>query len=147
MSTYENWESVKAEFEKSETYRRMPVQEHYGRNLVEWLAEGHHPPVRKSDISMDGLVIDRKFMEITFPDGRKFTLQKKVFHLLEFLAANHKRVLGRDEILRVVWGSDVVVLDRTIDVQITKIRNLLGHESIITLKGIGYRFNREGCSF
>lgn len=147
MSNYENWESVKAEFEKSETYRRLPVQEHYGQHLVEWLVVNHYPPARKTEICIDGLVIDRYSMEITFPDGRKFTTPKKVFSLLEFLAANHRRVLSRDEILRVVWGSEIVVLDRTIDVHVNKIRKVLGQNSVIAVKGLGYKFNREGCSF
>ncbi len=71
--------------------------------------------------------------EIFFP--------KKEFDLLTFLAAHAGQVVGRDELLRSVWGSDVHVVDRTIDVHIRKIREKLGRHSgyIETIKGVGYR--------
>lgn len=148
MNNYENWDSVKAEFEKSNEYRRMPYKSDYDSIFIEWLMRRHHPPMEKSpEISLDGFVIDKPFMRIRFPDGRETTAPRKIFDLMSYLASNHKRVVSRDEIMRVVWGTDVCVVDRTIDVHVKKIRHILGQNSITTVKGVGYAFNREGCTF
>lgn len=148
MSNYENWESVKAEFERSNDHRRRPMNNDYDRIFLEWLMAKHHPPMEKSpEISLDGLVIDKPFMMIRFPDGREISAPRKIFDLLAYLASNNKRVLSRDEIMRVVWGTDVCVVDRTIDVHVKKIRGILGQNSVTTYKGVGYAFNREGCDF
>jgi len=148
MSSYEDWESVKAEFERSNEHGRRPMNDEYDRNFLKWLMAGHHPPVeKKPEISLEGLVIDKMFMKIRFPDGRETTAPKKVFDLLAHLASNHKRVVSRDEMMRVVWGADVCVIDRTIDVRVKKIREILGQNSVTTYKCLGYAFNREGCSF
>jgi two-component system alkaline phosphatase synthesis response regulator PhoP len=68
------------------------------------------------------------------------TLAKKEFELLYLLAAKPGRVFLRNEILNQVWGSDVIVGDRTIDVHIRKIRQKLGIDCITTVKGVGYKF-------
>lgn len=90
-------------------------------------------------IEVGGLQIDReKYLvrkgtqEIVFP--------KKEFELLALLASKPGRVFTREEILNKVWGEDVVVGDRTIDVHIRKLREKLGEEFIRTVKGIGYKF-------
>jgi two-component system alkaline phosphatase synthesis response regulator PhoP len=72
--------------------------------------------------------------------GIEMDLPRKEFELLSLLAAKPGRVFTRDEILRSVWGNDVFVGDRTIDVHIRKIREKIGEESIKTVKGIGYKF-------
>jgi two-component system alkaline phosphatase synthesis response regulator PhoP len=68
-------------------------------------------------------------------------LPKKEFELLSLLASKPSKVFTREEILDLVWGSDVVVGGRTIDVHIRKIREKLGDEIISTIKGVGYKFD------
>jgi two-component system alkaline phosphatase synthesis response regulator PhoP len=85
------------------------------------------------------LEIDREQYNVT-RNGIAMDLPRKEFELLSLLAAKPGRVFTRDEILRSVWGNDVFVGDRTIDVHIRKIREKIGEESIKTVKGIGYKF-------
>jgi two-component system alkaline phosphatase synthesis response regulator PhoP len=73
-------------------------------------------------------------------DDRQVTLAKKEFELLYLLASRPGRVFLRNEILNQVWGNDVIVGDRTIDVHIRKIRQKLGMDCIATVKGVGYKF-------
>jgi len=70
-----------------------------------------------------------------------YVLAKKEFELLYLLAAQKGRVFLRNEILSQVWGNDVIVGDRTIDVHIRKIRAKLGIDCITTVKGVGYKFD------
>ena len=73
-------------------------------------------------------------------DGKDIVLAKKEFELLYLLAQKPGRVFLRNEILNQVWGNDVIVGDRTIDVHIRKIRQKLGIDCITTVKGVGYKF-------
>lgn len=72
--------------------------------------------------------------------GQELLLAKKEFELLSLLASKPGRVFLRNEILQRVWGTDVIVGDRTIDVHIRKIRQKLGIDLITTVKGVGYKF-------
>jgi two-component system alkaline phosphatase synthesis response regulator PhoP len=73
-------------------------------------------------------------------DGVDIVLAKKEFELLYLLASRPGRVFLRNEILSQVWGSEVIVGDRTIDVHIRKIRQKLNVDCITTVKGVGYKF-------
>ncbi len=73
--------------------------------------------------------------------GVNITLVKKEFELLHYLASKPGRVFLRNEILSNIWGTDVVVGDRTIDVHVRKIRQKLGIDCIKTIKGVGYKFD------
>lgn len=75
-------------------------------------------------------------------DGKQKFFPRKEFQLLHFLASNPEKVMTRDALLKEIWGNDVFVIDRTIDVHIRKVREKLGkHSEIIeTIKGVGYRF-------
>ncbi len=84
--------------------------------------------------------IDRERYEVT-KDSKKISLPKKEFELLALLMSKPGKVFNRDTILSSVWGSDVVVGDRTIDVHIRKLREKLGSEYIKTVKGVGYKFD------
>lgn len=86
-----------------------------------------------------GLQIDRE-KYIVIKDNVELNLPKKEFELLALLAAKPGKVFTRSVILDSVWGEDVVVGDRTIDVHIRKLREKLGDNYIKTLKGIGYKF-------
>jgi two-component system alkaline phosphatase synthesis response regulator PhoP len=68
------------------------------------------------------------------------SLAKKEFELLYFLASKPGRVFLRNEILNQIWGSEVIVGDRTIDVHVRKIRQKIGIDCITTVKGVGYKF-------
>ncbi len=94
----------------------------------------------KKIIQVKDLVIDASQYKTTI-NGQVFVLAKKEFELLYLLAAQPGRVFLRNEILSQVWGNDVIVGDRTIDVHIRKIRVKLGVDLITTVKGVGYKFD------
>lgn len=89
-------------------------------------------------IEVGDLVIDRDNFKVT-KGSEHFVLPKKEFDLLYLLASNTQKVFKREEILEKVWGNEVIVGERTIDVHIRRLREKLGLESIQTLKGIGYK--------
>jgi len=90
--------------------------------------------------SSDDFIIDRERYLIII-NKIEIQLPKKEFELLAFLASRPNVVFKRDVILDTVWGSEVVVGDRTIDVHIRKLREKIGDEYITTIKGVGYKFN------
>lgn len=85
------------------------------------------------------LVIDRERFRV-LQSGSEVELAKKEFELLNLLASKPGKVFTRDEIFNKVWGTDVIVGNRTIDVHIRKLREKLGDDYIKTIKGIGYRY-------
>jgi two-component system alkaline phosphatase synthesis response regulator PhoP len=92
-----------------------------------------------SKLSFGDIVIDKE-QYVVFHKGVPIDLARKEFELLSLLASKPGRVFYRNEILSRVWGDDVYVGDRTIDVHIRKIRSKLGDELIKTIKGVGYKF-------
>ena len=90
-------------------------------------------------IKVDNLEIDPTKFEVRI-DSREVVLAKKEFELLYLLASRPGRVFLRNEILNQIWGNDVIVGDRTIDVHIRKVRQKLGIDCITTVKGVGYKF-------
>ena len=90
-------------------------------------------------IIIDDLVIDPERFIVEYK-GQEIVLAKKEFELLYLLAKKPGRVFLRNEILSEVWGNEVIVGDRTIDVHIRKIRQKLGVDCITTVKGVGYKF-------
>ncbi|SHF66278.1 response regulator [Flavisolibacter ginsengisoli] len=92
-----------------------------------------------SIITIDNLIIDPEKFMVEY-EGKDIVLAKKEFELLYLLATKPGRVFLRNEILSQVWGNDVIVGDRTIDVHIRKIRQKLGVDCITTVKGVGYKF-------
>jgi len=93
-------------------------------------------------ISVSNLTIDPLKFIVTV-DHKDVTLAKKEFELLYLLASKPGRVFLRNEILSQVWGQEVIVGDRTIDVHIRKIRQKLNLDCITTVKGVGYKFNLQ----
>ncbi len=73
-------------------------------------------------------------------NGEKIPMPRKEFEMLRLLASKPGKVFTRDEILERVWGKDVVVGDRTIDVHVRKVREKIGNDFIHTIKGVGYKF-------
>ncbi|MCF8416305.1 MAG: response regulator transcription factor [Crocinitomicaceae bacterium] len=89
--------------------------------------------------NIGNLVINRD-RYLVEKDGKEIHLPRKEFELLALLASKPNHVFERDFILDTVWGTDIVVGDRTIDVHIRKLREKIGNDSIKTVKGIGYRY-------
>jgi two-component system alkaline phosphatase synthesis response regulator PhoP len=90
-------------------------------------------------IRLKGFTID-KDRYVVIKDDIEITLVRKEFELLQFLVSRPDKVVTREEIFTNVWGENVVVGDRTIDVHIRRIREKLGIDSIKTIKGVGYKF-------
>lgn len=90
-------------------------------------------------VDTGGIKIDRERYVIE-KNGVEINLPKKEFELLALLASKPGKVFTREVILDLVWGGDVVVGDRTIDVHIRKLREKIGEDFIKTIKGIGYKF-------
>ncbi|MFV0346157.1 MAG: response regulator transcription factor [Bacteroidales bacterium] len=89
-------------------------------------------------IELSNLVIDRE-RYVVYKDGEELNLPKKEFELLSLLASKPGKVMTREEIYSSIWGESVVVGDRTIDVHIRKLREKVGSDIIVTVKGIGYK--------
>ncbi|MBA9079695.1 MULTISPECIES: response regulator transcription factor [Rufibacter] len=104
--------------------------------------ESSQGPEQTQVIEIGELRIDRtSFMVLK--GEQKITLPKKEFELLAFLAATPNKVFSRDELLNNVWGNDVYVIARTVDVHIRKVREKIGEDQIKTIKGVGYKFNTD----
>ena len=86
-----------------------------------------------------GIQINRE-KYVVVKNGKEIQLPKKEFELLSLLFSKPNFVFRREEILNHVWGTDIIVGDRTIDVHIRKLREKLGDHHIATVKGIGYKF-------
>jgi two-component system alkaline phosphatase synthesis response regulator PhoP len=97
-------------------------------------------PKKPPKIECSGVTVDLDRYVIS-TEGRELKLPKKITELVYYLASNQGRVLHRNEILNQVWGSEVIVGDRTIDVHIRKIRRALPIDCITTVKGVGYQWN------
>jgi two-component system alkaline phosphatase synthesis response regulator PhoP len=90
-------------------------------------------------LKVGSLIINRDEYKVV-SEGKEIILPRKEFELLSLLASKPGKVFKRDEILDTVWGSEVVVGSRTIDVHIRKLREKLGDNSFKTIKGVGYKF-------
>jgi two-component system alkaline phosphatase synthesis response regulator PhoP len=96
-------------------------------------------PDQPESFNVKGFVIDsERFLVVN--NGQEVILPKKEFELLRLLASKPNKVFTREEIFSRVWGDNVIVGDRTIDVHIRKIREKIGLEVIRTVKGVGYKF-------
>jgi len=89
---------------------------------------------------LKSLQIDRD-RYVVLKEGKELNLPKKEFELLSLLISIPGKVFTREAILSTVWGEDVVVGDRTIDVHIRKVREKIGNDHIKTVKGVGYKFS------
>ena len=100
------------------------------------------PKEEKNVLQINGLVINPEKYVVTYNE-KEYILAKKEFELLYLLASRVGRVFLRNEILSRVWGAEVIVGDRTIDVHVRKIRQKLGVDCITTVKGVGYKFDLQ----
>lgn len=110
------------------------IKAHLKRNRVQTL-----PQATVTSFTAGTLTIDRE-RYLVVQDGKEIILPRKEFELLATLAAKPNKVFSREEIFDRVWGNDVVVGDRTIDVHVRKLREKIGDTAIRTVKGVGYTF-------
>jgi len=88
---------------------------------------------------MHKLVIDKE-KYIAIKNGNQITMPRKEFELLLMLSSKPEKVFTREEIFNKIWGDDVIVGERTIDVHIRKLREKIGENKIKTVKGVGYKY-------
>jgi two-component system alkaline phosphatase synthesis response regulator PhoP len=109
------------------------------RALLKRIPDSHEKPDDKNIIRLGEITIDTERYLVNRA-GADLHLPRKEFELLHLLAGRPGKVFTRDDIYRSVWGTDVIVGDRTIDVHIRKLREKIGEEHIRTVKGVGYTF-------
>ncbi|MCP4457023.1 MAG: response regulator transcription factor [Cytophagales bacterium] len=96
---------------------------------------------KETDLLQTGdLIIDASGYTVTIND-KSLNLPKKEFELLHYMAQRQGRVFNRESLIRSVWGTDVYVLNRTVDVHVRKVREKIGEGYIHTVKGVGYKFD------
>ena len=95
--------------------------------------------VIESVLEIGNLVIDRDEYKVKV-SGKALILPRKEFELLYLLASKPEKVFKREKIMQLIWGADVVVGDRTIDVHMRKLREKIGDGYFKTVKGVGYKF-------
>jgi two-component system alkaline phosphatase synthesis response regulator PhoP len=122
----------------ADDYVSKPVSPNVFVSKVNALFRRMNKPENKA-IRINSLIIDPEKFLVEY-EGKDILLAKKEFELLYLLGTKPGRVFLRNEILSQVWGNDVIVGDRTIDVHIRKIRQKLGVDCITTVKGVGYKF-------
>ncbi len=93
-------------------------------------------------VEIGGMVISRTNYSV-YQGEKMVILPKKEFELLFYLAQHPNKVFSREELLQRIWGADIYVLERTVDVHIRKLREKIGETFIRTLKGVGYMFTDQ----
>jgi two-component system alkaline phosphatase synthesis response regulator PhoP len=123
----------------ADDYITKPIKPRVLSSRIKALLKRVNPEVKTlQKMELGGIKIDiERFVVIK--DGIEFSLPKKEFKLLALLATKPGKVFTRETILQQIWGEEVIVGDRTIDVHVRKIREKLGNEYIKTIKGIGYK--------
>ena len=96
-------------------------------------------PSSQAPLEIENLIIDQE-RYLVIKDNKEIILPRKEFELLLVLASRPNKVFNRDEIFSKVWGNNVIVGERTIDVHIRKLREKIGIDNIKTVKGVGYKF-------
>jgi len=110
--------------------------------LAAFVRRGAQTSDQNQVIQIGNIKIDRTSFSV-YKGDEKISLPKKEFELLAFLATTPDKVFNRDELLNNIWGTDVFVIARTVDVHIRKVREKIGEEHIKTIKGVGYKFNTD----
>ena len=124
----------------ADDYITKPIKPKVFVSRIKALLRRYKEPQFPSDdlILKDFTISREKYMVIK--DNQEIALPKKEFELLIYLASKPDKVFTREDIFTNVWGNDVIVGDRTIDVHIRKIREKIGIETIKTIKGVGYKY-------
>lgn len=122
----------------ADDYITKPIRPRVLVSKVKSLLRRNSPIEEKA--TEDNLVIleERHIVQI---EGKEISLPKKEFELLSFLQKRPGKVYNREQILNRVWGKEIIVGERTVDVHIRKLRKKIGNDYIRTIKGVGYTFN------
>lgn len=123
----------------ADDYIMKPIKPRVLVSRIKALLRRGENRTEEGDSVESGIVIDRE-RYVVMREGVEMSLPKKEFELLSLLSSQPGRVFTREVILSSVWGNDVVVGDRTIDVHIRKLREKLGDQRFKTVKGVGYKF-------
>ncbi len=124
----------------ADDYITKPIKPKVLVSKVKALLRRYHETEKSSNIvSLGDITINREEYKIT-QGNEEMALPRKEFELLSLLASKPGKVFKREDILDKVWGNDIVVGGRTIDVHIRKLREKIGDEKIKTVKGVGYKF-------
>lgn len=124
----------------ADDYISKPIKPRVLISRIKALLRRVNGSVSEDLVRIGDLEIDREKYTVTH-NSNQLVFPRKEFELLSLLISKPGKVFGRDEIMTRVWGDDIIVGDRTIDVHIRKIREKLGDESIKTIKGVGYKFD------
>lgn len=122
-------------------YITKPIKPSVLVSKVNSLLRRHKSVKESANIYEAGDLKINKENYMVFREEKEIQLARKEFELLNLLASRPHKVFSRDEILSQVWDDDVIVGERTIDVHIRKIREKTGTDHIITIKGVGYKFD------
>jgi two-component system, OmpR family, alkaline phosphatase synthesis response regulator PhoP len=124
----------------ADDYVTKPIKPKLLISRVKALLRRHQSDDMQQDkVEYKDFVIDTE-RYVVFNKGVEIILPKKEFELLRLLASKPSKVFSREEIFSKIWGDNVIVGDRTIDVHVRKIREKIGLEIIRTVKGVGYKF-------
>ncbi len=123
----------------ADDYITKPIKPKVLVSKVKALLRRYNQQDVEDSVKIGNLVINRDEYKIILK-GIEIILPRKEFELLSLLASKPGKVFKRDEILDKVWGNEVIVGGRTIDVHIRKLREKLGDDSFKTVKGVGYKF-------
>ncbi len=124
----------------ADDYITKPIKPRILTSRVKALLRRYKPAFQSQETyNLPDLIIDREKYLIV-KNGQNIVLPKKEFELLVLLTSRPNKVFSREEIFAKVWGTDVIVGDRTIDVHVRKIREKIGIENIKTIKGVGYKY-------
>ena len=136
-------ESQIAGFEAgADNYITKPIRVNLLISHIKAMLRKFDDPVQEQQTiptSNRSIIMDRDRF-VVIKDGEEMVLPRKEFNLLYLLYSKPQRVFTREEIYKSVWGLNVVVGDRTIDVHIRKLREKIGDEHIVTIKGVGYKY-------
>ncbi len=122
----------------ADDYITKPIRPRVLLSRISAILRRSEKPAESAELDFGDLKINRERFVVTYM-GKELQFPRKEFELLSLLASKPGKVFTREEILHSVWGDDVLVVDRTIDVHIRKIREKLNDRFITTVKGVGYK--------
>ena len=125
----------------ADDYITKPIKPRVLVSRVKALLRRYNGSDQPTTIKVGDIEINRE-KYLVFREDRDIILPRKEFEILQLLATKPGKVFSRDEILRLVWGNEVIVGDRTIDVHVRKLREKLGEGYIKTVKGVGYKLDQ-----
>jgi two-component system alkaline phosphatase synthesis response regulator PhoP len=124
----------------ADDYISKPIKPRIMMSRIKALLRRVNGAANENRLKIGNIEIDRE-KYLVYKNGEPLALPRKEFELLALLTSKPGKVFNREDILSRVWGNEIIVGDRTIDVHIRKIREKIGDDSIKTVKGIGYKFD------